>query len=289
MPIPGLTLIGESINDSVPPTHLLFDSNDFAGIQQLARFQAERGAAYLDVNVGLRDPGYMAEVVRAIQEAVSIPLSLDSPDCDLLCGALGAYDPRKAGGMKPIINSISELRTEIFDLLEIQGFRAILMSSERMEDGEGRANRSGEEVHRSARTLFKIAASPPYDFAADDLIVDPSLAPIGADFEGYTQMALNGMLAVNEDPEMKGVHMSVGLSNFSVMLPRERKSGGAVKTPLECALLTLAIPRGLDHIIGSVRKNYEILSDDHPALIAVKEAVARQGYEVVERIQQFYR
>lgn len=35
--------------------------------------------------------------------------------------------------------------------------------------------------------------------------------------------------------------------------------------------------------------NYQSLSDDHPALIAVNEAVARQGFDVVERIQQFYR
>ena len=28
MPIPGLTIIGESINDSVPSTKALFDTND---------------------------------------------------------------------------------------------------------------------------------------------------------------------------------------------------------------------------------------------------------------------
>ena len=28
MAIPGLTIIGESINDSVPSTHKLFDAND---------------------------------------------------------------------------------------------------------------------------------------------------------------------------------------------------------------------------------------------------------------------
>ena len=38
MAIPGLTLIGEAINDSVPSTREMFDRGDLAGIQ--ARTQA---------------------------------------------------------------------------------------------------------------------------------------------------------------------------------------------------------------------------------------------------------
>jgi len=45
MAIPGLTLIGESINDSVPSTKKLFDENDVAGLLELARSQDEKGAA----------------------------------------------------------------------------------------------------------------------------------------------------------------------------------------------------------------------------------------------------
>ena len=61
MPIPKLTIIGESINDSVPSTKQLFDANDIDGLLELARFQDEKGAAYLDVNVGARPPEFMAE------------------------------------------------------------------------------------------------------------------------------------------------------------------------------------------------------------------------------------
>ena len=62
MSIPGLTLIGESINDSVPSTHALFEENNLEGIVELARQQADKGAAYVDVNVGPRSPGFMATV-----------------------------------------------------------------------------------------------------------------------------------------------------------------------------------------------------------------------------------
>ncbi len=61
MSVPGLTIIGESINDSVPSTHVLFEENNLEGIVDLARQQAAKGAAYIDVNVGPRSPGFMAD------------------------------------------------------------------------------------------------------------------------------------------------------------------------------------------------------------------------------------
>ena len=43
MPIPGLTIIGETINDSVPSTKKLFDAGDIAGMLELARCRTRRG------------------------------------------------------------------------------------------------------------------------------------------------------------------------------------------------------------------------------------------------------
>ncbi len=56
MPLPGLTIIGETINDSVPSTKKLFDAGDIAGILEIARMQDQREAGYIDVNVGPRRP-----------------------------------------------------------------------------------------------------------------------------------------------------------------------------------------------------------------------------------------
>ena len=67
MPIAGLTIIGESINDSVPSTQALFEANDIAGILNLAKTQDEKGAGYIDVNVGRRPPAFMAEMVQRIR------------------------------------------------------------------------------------------------------------------------------------------------------------------------------------------------------------------------------
>ena len=64
MPIPSLTIIGETINDSVPSTKQLFDAGDIDGLLQLARLQDEKGAAYIDVNIGARPPEFLADMVR---------------------------------------------------------------------------------------------------------------------------------------------------------------------------------------------------------------------------------
>jgi len=76
MNIPGLTIIGESINDSVPSTHVLFEKNDMAGIIELAKSQGKSGAAYIDVNVGVHSPGFMADVVRTSNNIFRCPFRL---------------------------------------------------------------------------------------------------------------------------------------------------------------------------------------------------------------------
>ena len=63
MSLPGLTIIGETINDSVPSTKKLFDAGDIPGILEIAKMQDEKGAGYIDVNIGPRPPEFMAEMV----------------------------------------------------------------------------------------------------------------------------------------------------------------------------------------------------------------------------------
>jgi len=290
MAIPGLTIIGESINDSIPSTKKLFDENDVAGLLELARGQDERGAAYIEVNVGLRPPGFMAEMVRQIQSVTAKPLSIDTPDLAIAEAGLKAYDPNRAGGRKPILNSISPLRLEMFELWRVQPFIPILMSSERFEPGASCAsmNRTAEETRRTARSLLEEAKRRIPGFSNDQAIVDPGIAPIGGDCEGQFKRVLESLALIHDDPFFAGVHMSVGLSNFTVMLPSKKKDGSPVKGPLESAFLTLAIPYGLDMIIGSTVRKYELLSEGHPALVCLQDILKLQGLETLMRLKQFY-
>jgi cobalamin-dependent methionine synthase I len=290
MAIPGLTIIGESINDSVPSTKKLFDENDIPGLLELARSQDERGASYIDVNVGLRPPEFMADLVQRIQSVTAKPLSIDTPDPAIAEAGLKAFDLERTGGRKSILNSISPLRLQMFDLHAVKPFIPILMSSERFELGGSCAsmNRTAEETRATARALLEEAQRRIPGFTNDQAIIDPGIAPIGGDCEGQLKRVLESLALIHGDPFFAGVHMSVGLSNFTVMLPSKRKDGSPVKGPLESAFLTLAMPRGLDTIIGSMVRKYEILAAGHPALECIEDVLKLSGFETLMRVKKFY-
>ncbi|GHT44247.1 methyltetrahydrofolate--corrinoid methyltransferase [Planctomycetales bacterium] len=284
MPQAPIKIIAESINDSVPSTHELYENGNIAGIQELAKSQDEKGGAYIDVNVGGRPAEILAEIVRAVQSVTRKPLSIDSPDPELAAAALKVYDDSVG---KPILNSISPLRTEMFDLYKIKPFRPILLISEQNEDGKAGACHTDIETYNAAVFLTKEARK--YGIPNDDIIFDPGIAPLGTDAEGNLVRLLSALKMIQDDPDLKGFHASVGLSNFTVMLPSKRPDGLLVKGSLESAFLTRAMPLGLDYVIGSVKRNYEILNDDHPAMQCVDDCLKLSGFESIKRVRKFYK
>ena len=286
MSLSGLTIIGESINDSVPSTHKLFEANDIAGLKELARSQDAGGATYIDVNVGKRSPEFLAELVRQVQSVTTKPLSIDTPDPVMAEAGLKAYDLNRAGGQIPVLNSISPLRTQMFGLNKIVAFRPILLVTERNENGVGQPNHDVAQTYATAKQM--IAEAGQHGIPASNCILDPGISPIGADSEDQFLRLMQSLRTIHADPVFHGVHMSVGLSNFTVMLPPKRADGSPTKSPLESAFLTLAMPLGLDHVIGSVKRKYETLAPDHPALQCLTDCLKLTGFDVIMRVQEFY-
>ncbi|MGL6225081.1 MAG: dihydropteroate synthase [Thermoguttaceae bacterium] len=283
MSIPGLSIIGESINDSVPSTRLLFESEDFGGLKELAIRQEEGGAAYIDVNVGPRSCDFMQKLVREIQSVVTRPLSIDSPDLTLARAGLEMVD--LSHGL-PILNSISPLRVEMFDLYREVRFRPILLISEQEQGGERRPTRTAQETYETGRFMLGLAKEA--GIPVEDCLFDPGIAPIGMDSEGNLKRLLDSLVLMQNDPEFRGSHVSVGLSNFTVMLPPKRTDGSPVKGPLESAFLTRAVPLGLDFIIGSIRRSYNLLEPDDPAMQCLSDCLERGGFESIMRVREFY-
>lgn len=288
MAIDGLRIIGESINDSVPSTHKLFEADDIDGLLALAKLQDEKGASYIDVNVGPRSPEFMAEMVKKVQSVTAKPLSVDTPDFATAKAGLEAYDIDRAGGAKPVLNSISALRPEMFELYAVQPFCPILLISEQMVDGQSGPCHTAEQTHQAAKSLIAIARQSGREIANDDVIFDPGIAPVGSDSEGNLKRLVAAMELIHADTDLAGVHTSVGLSNFTVMLPPKRADGSRVKGPLESAFITKTMPLGLDTIIGSVKRKYEILTPDHPAMVCLEDVLKADGFDGIMRVQQFY-
>jgi 5-methyltetrahydrofolate--homocysteine methyltransferase len=122
-----------------------------------------------------------------------------------------------------------------------------------------------------------------------DVILDPGIAPIGSDTKGNLKRLLGAMQLIQNDMELKGVHYSVGLSNFTVMLPTKRKDGLPIKSTLESAFLGKATALGLDMVIGSVKRNYAPLPDDHPAVQCLDQCLAANDFDSLMVVMQFYR
>ena len=48
------------------------------------------------------------------------------------------------------------------------------------------------------------------------------------------------------------------------------------------------MPLGLDMVIGSVKRKYEILPPDHPAMLCLDAVLAADGFEGIMRVRDFY-
>ncbi len=287
-----LRIIGERINPGFKSTKRLFDNEDVAGIASLAREQVANGASYLNLNLGelaAKKPAFMVQVIRAVQQQVAVPLSFDSPDANVQALFLRTYDADRAGGAAPIVNSISELRWEMLELLKIRKCRFVLMASEREQNGRRIANRTAQEVYQTALRMATGMTAAGTGLTLDDLFIDVSIGPIGADMDGFTRMAVDAIRAIGASAALQGVHMSVGLSNIGIMLPKLCSDGSALQPQIESAFLTLTVPYGLDTVLGTAGRGYAMLPDDNRVLQGVRESLELDGVDAILRIQQLYR
>lgn len=291
MLIKNLQIIGERINPGFKSTKQLIDTEDITGIRALAVDQVRKGASYLSINLGntaFQKPEFMVEVIKAVQAVVAVPLCFDSPNVSVQEMCLKSYDFEKANGAPPIVNSISELRWEMIDLLKICPCRFILMASEREQSGKRFANKTADEVHQTVlRMTNKILASD-YGLTLEDLFVDVSVGPVGADMDGLTRMAVDSIRTIGCDPRLKGIHMVVGLSNISIMLPKIASDGSPLKPQIESAFLTLTVPHGLDTVLATAGRDYYMLPEDNLVMRGIREAMALDDIDAVLRIQQIY-
>lgn len=291
MPLDGLTLIGERINPGFASSKAMLDAEDIPGLQKLAQEQARNGAHYLTINVGdlaTARPAFLADLIRAVQDAVDLPLSFDYPLRSVQELCLKTYDPAKARGRPPIVNSVTELRWDMVELRSDHAFRLVIMASERLENGEETPNRTAQDVAQTARRLVGRVLDEDLGFTADDLMVDVSLFPMASDTENLTRRALDAIGLIGSDPALRGVHQLVGLSNLGIMLPKLALDGSRLSVKLESAFLTLAMPRGLDTILGTPGRDYRLLPEDDFVLHGFKETIALDGFDALPRLRELY-
>ena len=88
-----MIVVGEVINTTRKSVEAAVKGRDADSIRDMARAQAEAGAHYIDLNAGTLgedEADSLVWLVKTVQNAVSIPLCIDSPDPSALERALEA-------------------------------------------------------------------------------------------------------------------------------------------------------------------------------------------------------
>jgi cobalamin-dependent methionine synthase I len=273
-----LNIVGELMNNSFARARRAFVNRDVKAYQQLARLQADGGAAWLDLNLDGTQQlqvrreemlAFLPEVIAAIQEVTSTPLCFDNPWWEYQKIALEHYDRSRSGA--PIMNSIAASREHLatmIDLVKQYDAMVVVMASEQFVPGGTAQCTNPEDAHRAAREFVERLAVEA-NRRPDQILIDPGLAPVGADTYGLVNIGLDAMRLISADPDLRDVHMIVGLSNFAWGTPR------GVREQLEMAYLTLGCEAGLDFAIANPEKKPGPLANDHPMVVRLREALAQ--------------
>jgi cobalamin-dependent methionine synthase I len=265
------------MNNSFARARNAFLEKNIAKYQELAKLQTNLGADYLTLNIDSTQKmnvtmdqmlDFLPDLVPAIQEVTSVPIAFDNPSVVFHTKAFSLY--KQTDKNQPILNSVAASRehlNEMIDLVAEHDTKVIVMASEKFVDGGGGAQcTSPNEVYQTAREHVRLLKEK----AArknDEIIIDPGLAPISADIYGSINTSLDAMKLIRQDPDLDGIHISIGLTNFSFGVPKD------IKTGLENAFITLALANGLDYILGNPEKDLKVLEKDSKYLKVVSEAL----------------
>jgi len=271
-----LQIIGDLINNAYARARKAFSARSIEGYQALAKLQTGLGVRYLDVNldgtqqIQVRPPEMLSllpELIPALQEASPLPLCIDNPAIEYHRVALKHYDAKKSG--PPILNSIAASREHLDEMIDlVRGYdtMVIVMASERFADGGTAQCTNPQDVCDAARYFVELLATKA-GRRNDQIVLDPGLAPVGADTYGLVNIGLDAMRMIRRDPDLAGVHITVGLSNFAWGTPKH------IRHDLERAYLTVATEAGLDFVIANPEGNPVPLPVGHQTVERLKHAL----------------
>ena len=177
----------------------------------------------------------------AIQDVTDRPISFDNPSVEYHKVALKHYNRAKSG--PPILNSIAASRTQLDEMIRLvrdYDTHVVVMASEHFIPGGTAQCLTPEDSYRAARHFVELLVTQA-GRRPDQIIIDPGLAPVGADTYGLVNIGLDAMRLISADPDLAGVHLIVGLSNFAWGTPKGVPlSTNMVHLVLGLSIVTLA-------------------------------------------------
>ncbi|MCS7253625.1 MAG: dihydropteroate synthase [Armatimonadota bacterium] len=227
-----MLIIGERINSSRKVICDAMRSRDASVLQLEARMQSDAGAHYIDCNaaaVGVEEePTTLAWAIKVIQDAVDVPVCIDSPNPEAIAEAIKVHRGRA------LINSITAEKKKLSALLPIIAEHnprviALCMSDAGMPKGV-------EERLIIAESLVEELVRA--GVGEEDIFIDPLVLPISVNGD-IGQTILRAVAQLRE--RFPKAHIVMGLTNISHGMPK--------RGWLNRAFLVMAMAAGLDSVI----------------------------------------
>ena len=227
-----MTIVGEKINTSLKGVTEAVQARDAEFIINLAKYQQEFGAHYIDVNCGTlieEEEQALPWLVETVQSAVDLPCCVDSPNPKALATGLKVHKG------EPLINSITnenERYNEIIPLVHEYKGRIVALV---IDDEHGMPSTAELRIKVGCDLVKRLNAD---GVENDRIYIDPLVQPISstADMGVIVLETIKGIAEANP-----GVHFMCGLSNVSYGLPK--------RGILNSTFLSLCIMAGLDGAI----------------------------------------
>ncbi|HEX3832210.1 MAG TPA: dihydropteroate synthase [Solirubrobacteraceae bacterium] len=262
-------VIGERIN---PTGRKVFAeelrNGDLSTVTVDALTQAAAGADMLDVNAGIPlvdEPELLKAMLRTVQEAVDLPICIDSSVIEALEAGLSVYEGRA------LVNSVTaedERLEEILPLVAKYGAAVIGLANDETGIPE-----TPQKRLECARKIVSVAND--FGIATADVLIDPLAMTVGAATDAVTTTLATISLIRDE----LGVNMSLGASNVSFGLPQRHVLNAAFLPMAAAAGLTSAIMSTAEVCVQSVRATDMLLGHDPWGTSWIAAHRARQAAE----------
>jgi 5-methyltetrahydrofolate--homocysteine methyltransferase len=202
--------IGERINPSGrKKLQQALANRDWAYVASEAQRQVEAGADIIDVNAGgpgIDEVAILPEVVRAVAEAMAVPLCIDTRAPAALEATLAVSTGR------PLVNSISGEKAVLENLLPIVAERGLPVIALCM--GASGIPGSAEERVKVAHQIIEAAVRA--GVRSEDVVFDPIVMSVGADDQAARVTLETIQRLRRELPENS---ITGGASNISFGMP----------------------------------------------------------------------
>ena len=281
--------IGESIHASIPKTAKMMkqleelgddrytkDSEPLNYIKDLIEMQADEGANYIAVNLdafGEDDPkmaaDMMVEYVKMVRKwGKGVPVCMDSSDDNVLKAGLKEWYNTDDKVPQPLINSVKVYTIDNMLCLKKDydfAFVGLLMK-------EGSSTHSIDDLYELAKQIFNEAVNK-YGFKSEEIFFDSTIFPLAIDMPmtpgepGFTYKYFEAVKKIKNDPQMKGVHFTGGITNSSRDFP-------ARKIGVMRAFVRKGMEYGLDSGIVNVR-NHLAEGEVSPDLMELVDTYAK--------------